>query len=815
VPSPITVTATQGGSTANGLGLRVYVLAGAATTQNGATAGNQFSSTGTWTQSITTTQTGSRVYGAAAVADIGHTAVTAAALTTVVDDVFDNTHDEQYVSFKATSVTGTPGATTLGFTGGSLDSGPLAMAEILTAGTLTEDGSAPPPVSTTTATQVTTASFTPPGNSLLVALVGSDGGGSVCTMTVGGGGVTWTELVSNNPANGDYAGVWVAQMPPPDPGDPVITATQGGSTANGIALAIKVLTGAAAVQNGATATKAFSTAANQAAITPNATGSIVYGAGVWSSNVALTINGSSTQIMGVGDGTNGETYGACRATATTTAATPVTVGWSAPTTSNDSLALLEVLAAGTLAEDASAPPVASTTTQTTVSCAGFTPPPGSLLVAMVSSDGGGAVTTMTVSGGGLAWSEVVKVNPSGGDYAGVWIALVPPAGAGTPLPWPPPAYRPGKLPGLPGGEPFVPWPQPGPSAVVTAAQDVLAAAATVTATAAASLDVAKAGWQFPPQYAPAWFPSAPSAPGGDPFTPWPLGQTGVNSAALTAALTVTAADAAALTESKPLTAASTITAAAAATETTSKPLSAAVTVTAAAAASLTVVKAGMTPVPEYPAAWFPSAPGVPGGQPFAPWPVWSGTGGTSVPQDLLTAAAVITASRAAALTESKPLTAAATVTAAITATLTTSKPLTAATTVTASRAAAETTAKPLNAAVTVTATAPASLSDVAGPGVPAAMAPLYAPAWFPGAPGLPGEAFAPWPPWTGALPAAVTALQRATGTVTVTGKTTTAAVTGPAAAAAVTDPRDTTPAVTGPAAVAAVTDPRDGSSSVS
>ncbi len=298
-----------------------------------------------------------------------------------------------------------------------------------------------------------------------------------------------------------------------------------------------------------------------------------------------------------------------------------------------------------------------------------------------------------------------------------------------------PQYAPAWFPSapcVPMGQPFAPWPQYEAGAVAGAAQDILNAAVTVTATAAAALDVVKAAWVLPPQYPPAWFPSAPSAPGGDPFTAWPLGQTGVNSASLAAASVITAAGAAAFTESKPLNAATTITAAGAAAETTAKPLAAAQTVTAAASASLTVVKAGVTPVPQYPAAWFPAAPGVPGGQPFAPWPPWTGAGVSATPVDVLTAAATITSAGAAALTESKPVTAAATVTATVTASLAT--------------------AKPLNAAATVTAAAVASLSDVAGPAVPAAMAPLYAPAWFPGQPGLPAaEPFAPWPPWTGAL----------------------------------------------------------------
>jgi WD40 repeat protein len=208
-----TVTATQGGSTGNGMILRVMVLTQAAATQNGATANTNFASlTNTHTLSITTTQTGSRVYGA--IEWSSNSAATAAALTTLIDDVADATNQDEYVTFKATSLTGTPGATTLGATSAGTATGPFAMAEIKTAGTLTEDASGPAVASTTTATAVTTASFTPPGGSLLVALVSSDGGAGTCTMALSdtsGLGLSWVEQVKNNAA--DYAGVWIAQMP--------------------------------------------------------------------------------------------------------------------------------------------------------------------------------------------------------------------------------------------------------------------------------------------------------------------------------------------------------------------------------------------------------------------------------------------------------------------------------------------------------------------------------------------------------------------------------------------------------------------------
>jgi hypothetical protein len=204
----ITVTATQGGSTANGLVLRVFVLTGAAAVaaQSGASTNNQFLNATSFTQSITTTA-GSNVYGASS-----HfpNAASTGSNATIVDDVADAANNGRYTTFKALNVTG--GATTRGFTVAT-SSGPFAQLEILAAGTLAEDASGPAAASTTAAVTVTTASFTPPPGSLLVALVASDGGGTVTTMTVSGGGLVWAEKVKNNPSAGDYAGVWIADVP--------------------------------------------------------------------------------------------------------------------------------------------------------------------------------------------------------------------------------------------------------------------------------------------------------------------------------------------------------------------------------------------------------------------------------------------------------------------------------------------------------------------------------------------------------------------------------------------------------------------------
>ena len=201
----ITVTAAQGGSTANGMLLRVEVLTQAAAAQNGATA-----VAGAMQGAITTTQAGSRVYGAGLA--ISQTSATPNGSTTQIDTVLDPGGGAQYTTFKAASATVTPGSVTIG------DSAPAGLAcallEVMTAGTLTEDPSSPAAASSlNTATAVTTASFAPPSRSVLVALVSSNGGASVTTMTVSdSSGLPWTEKVKSNNSGQGYTGVWTAQV---------------------------------------------------------------------------------------------------------------------------------------------------------------------------------------------------------------------------------------------------------------------------------------------------------------------------------------------------------------------------------------------------------------------------------------------------------------------------------------------------------------------------------------------------------------------------------------------------------------------------
>jgi trimeric autotransporter adhesin len=437
--SAMQVTATQNGGTFNGILLRVKVLTAVAAAQTGNT-GSYSSGTGPARTPITTTVTGSRVYGAAMNAQ--GTSFTAQAGCTLLDNHVDATNGNTYGTFQTTAPTGTPGATTVG-TSAPTTGTPIwdcAALEILPDGTIGEDASAPAVAVTDSDITVTTAAFDPPAGSLLVALVSSDGDGTASgtTMSVSGGGIGWTEVVFANSA-GCYCGVWVAVAGSPPVDDPLITITQTGSTFNGMTARIKVLTGAApsAAQTGATAVQSAN-AAHQASITTTTTGSIVYGGYGSNSLTSPTAAAGTTLLDSFSDAVNGNFYGTCRSTAATGTPGAATLGISAPAALGG-VGLAEILPAvpgGTITEDASSPASVSTTSAITVQV-NVSPPFGSLLVLMIGSDSNTGIVGMTVSGGGLAWRALVEAHAADSMYGGVWVADIP--GAATV----PPA-RPGK-----------------------------------------------------------------------------------------------------------------------------------------------------------------------------------------------------------------------------------------------------------------------------------------------------------------------------------------------------------------------------------
>lgn len=208
-----------------------------------------------------------------------------------------------------------------------------------------------------------------------------------------------------------------------------VTATQGGSVENGMTLVVKVITGAAAVQNGATA--GVTSATPSAAITPQAASSLVYGAALVTSGVLAALAGTSNESY---TGASGLFGIGLRSTAVTgEAGSPVTYG-EAGTTHGISVALAEILASGTLAEDASSPAAVAFANVETQTTAAFSPPAGALLVAMIATNGNTGVVTMALtdtSGLGLTWTPLEQQNAAGSGYSGVWAAQLPaPAPAG-------------------------------------------------------------------------------------------------------------------------------------------------------------------------------------------------------------------------------------------------------------------------------------------------------------------------------------------------------------------------------------------------
>lgn len=166
-PGSMTVSAAFTGLSGGRL-LAVRVLTGAASNQTGAGTGTLMNTTGstTGTVSVTTTVAGSVVYG---VADDSQTnsAYTVNAATSILSggDFNDTTDTVRLVAWKATSATGTPGATTLGGTWAVAGISSTAALEILPFVATTYSGAA-----TLTASTALTAFGQPSPRSILAAV---------------------------------------------------------------------------------------------------------------------------------------------------------------------------------------------------------------------------------------------------------------------------------------------------------------------------------------------------------------------------------------------------------------------------------------------------------------------------------------------------------------------------------------------------------------------------------------------------------------------------------------------------------------------
>lgn len=202
------------------LGVRVLTGAAASASQPGASYGT--SGTSEQSHALTTTVTGSMVFGLYSDALNNDTSPTAVAGTTLLDNSSPSTGGNgiTFLSFRDTSATGTPGSATRGFSGGTSGAGAVAMAEILASGTIALDSSAPSPTwaDTGSGSSVTSASFTPPAGSLLVAIAGADantGHAATDLAVTDSSGLTWKRLAFGNGSSGVgmIAAVYVADVP--------------------------------------------------------------------------------------------------------------------------------------------------------------------------------------------------------------------------------------------------------------------------------------------------------------------------------------------------------------------------------------------------------------------------------------------------------------------------------------------------------------------------------------------------------------------------------------------------------------------------
>ena len=262
-------------------------------------------------------------------------------------------------------------------------------------------------------------------------------------------GSTSSPLLTSPQGCNIYAGYLVLNVTGAPPSLMTVTATLSPPAGQpGLALTVKALSGAAtpaAIEAGGAASGYYAggvSGAPAAAITPNASGSYVYGSltqnfGV-TGGATFTPNASTTFSQNVPDSTWDAIYGTLRSSAKTTAHTPVTLGGTAPANAYTTGAFAEILAAAgsTLAETATAtaagtaPGNFATTSVSRTAVFTAPPAPGTLLVALVSGNSNffnGAATASITDSLGLTWVPLAQQGyPS---YSGVFTAQVTAPGA--------------------------------------------------------------------------------------------------------------------------------------------------------------------------------------------------------------------------------------------------------------------------------------------------------------------------------------------------------------------------------------------------
>lgn len=287
---------------------------------------------------------------------------------------------------------------------------------------------ASPAAVTGTGSTATTASFTPTANSLLVAVsnVGNTSGSGTNTAAVTDSlGSTWTLERRSNGVNGSSE-IWTLDAGA-SPAARTVTVTGAGTTATGVALTVKVLTGAAAAaqQTGATNAVTSGTARNISITTTTADSLPVGGYVDVVAAGALTVDANTTAWQTVTDATNTEKYAAFRATNPTATPGAITIGFSTAAGGNGPKVAVEILPAPVGGTDATA------TGSTVAGTAAVGSPAvqlgaaiGGTTVAGVAAIGAATVTTSTTAAAATvaAATTISAVAKAGATVTGATVA---------------------------------------------------------------------------------------------------------------------------------------------------------------------------------------------------------------------------------------------------------------------------------------------------------------------------------------------------------------------------------------------------------
>lgn len=194
----------------------------------------------------------------------------------------------------------------------------------------------------------TTASFTPPANTLLVAVViAAFKSTAISSITLSDSASgTWTQLAFIHNSADENVGIW-SRPAVSSPGAITVTSTDTTTSQCGRELAVRVLDGAASSQAGAaTATQTGSGTSLISNITTTQIGSWVYVVGALDTNTSYAVNGNTTNISTLTDGTDIESGSVGRQSSATVTPGSTALGWTVSSGAAWSWAAAEILSAG-------------------------------------------------------------------------------------------------------------------------------------------------------------------------------------------------------------------------------------------------------------------------------------------------------------------------------------------------------------------------------------------------------------------------------------------------------------------------------------